>query len=93
MKILKVGFPTILNDNEDTYFKHLEGVVTGLDQYASISVNKKPEGILVRISPSDYRSLLALIVEIKKLNTGFGIIVDFSKSMKSANNICYNINF
>jgi hypothetical protein len=92
MKILKVGFPTIINDNEDTYFKHLEGVVTSLDQYATISANKKPEGILIRITPSDYKSLLTLITEIKKLNTTFGIVVDFSKSMKSSNNICYTIN-
>ena len=93
MKIVKEGFPNIINDNEDTYFRHVEGIVSSLDEYGSVSVTKKIDGIIVRITPSDYKSLLLMIQEIKKLHTKFGLIVDFSKSMKSANNICYNINF
>lgn len=93
MRILYSGFPSIISDNEETYFKHLEGLVSSLDQYASISASKKPEGIVIRVTPSDYKSLLSLLAELKKLNTKFGLIVEFSKSMKSSNNICYNINF
>lgn len=93
MKIVKDGFPTIISDNEDTYFKHIEGIVSSLDEYGSVSATKKIDGILVRITPSDYKALLIILQEIKKLHTKFGLIVDFSKSMKSANNICYNINF
>jgi hypothetical protein len=93
MKIVKSGFPSIINDNEETYFKHIEGIVSSLDEYGSVSVTKKSEGIVVRITPSDYKAHLNIFSEIKKLHTQFGLIVDFSKSMKSANNICYNINF
>lgn len=93
MKIIKEGFPSIINDNEDTYFKHVEGIVSSIDEYGSVSVTKTIDGIVVRITPSDYKSLLTMLQEIKRLHTKFGLIVDFSKSMKSANNICYNINF
>jgi hypothetical protein len=93
MKLIKNNFPSILKENEVTYFKHLEGIVASLDNGASISITKKPEGILVRITPSDYIRFNYILSEIKKIHTKFGIKVEFSKSMKSSNNICYNINF
>lgn len=93
MQIVKEGFPSIISDNESTYLKHVEGIVSSLDEWGSVSATRKLDGIIVRITPSDYKSLLLILQEIKKLHTKFGLIVNFSKSMKSAHNICYNINF
>jgi hypothetical protein len=92
MKINKNNFPSIISDNEETYFRHLEGIIASLDKYAAISLTRKPEGISVRITPSDYPSLTSILSQVKKVNTLFGIEVEFSKSIKSSNIICYNIN-
>jgi hypothetical protein len=87
-----LNFPTILSENEETYFRYLEGVVGSVDTDASIQVINRSEGISVRISPGSMQNFQIILQEVKKFHTLLGIRVSFSKSMKAGNNIHYTIN-
>ncbi len=93
MVVQKVNFPSILKENEETYFRYLEGIVSSVDIDASILFNKKGEAILIRISPSSPDRLNIILSEMKKFHTMLSIVVEFSKSMKAGNNISFTIDF
>ena len=93
VQINKVNFPPIISDNETTYFKYIEGIISSIDLYASIQVTKRELGISMRISPSTPESFIPMLDAIKSFHSSFGIRVDFSKSMKTSTNISFNIDF
>lgn len=87
-----LNFPTILSENEETYFRYLEGVVGSVDTEASIQVINRSEGISVRISPGTMENFQIILQEVKKFHNLLGIRVTFSKSMRAGSNIHYTIN-
>ena len=97
MKIQKVNFPKILKDNEETYFRYLEGIIDSVDIGTCVICTRKlvedKDGVSIRISPSEPAAFHTILEEIKRFHTLLGIQVEFSKSMKAGNNICFSINF
>lgn len=93
MELYQVNFPSLLPENEQTYLRYLEGVLSSIDEGSIGQVTRRIEGVSVRISPSSPRFIAPLLTEIKKLHTMLGIEVEFSKSMKAGRNIFFNINF
>jgi len=93
MQVKRVNFPQILKDNEETYFRYLEAVVSSVDYESSMQFTKRELGIGVRISPSTPETFSSILDCMKKLHTQFGIHVDFSKSMKASSTINFNIDF
>lgn len=91
MKIIYINFPSILDDNEMLYYDNLGAYIESIDQTATIRVTKKLQGINVRISPSHPRYLPKLIQDMKRFHTLFGLILEFSKSMKKTCTISYDI--
>lgn len=87
-----LNFPKVLSENEETYFRYLEGVVGSVDTDANIQVINRSEGISVRISPGSMQNFQVILQEVKKFHNLLGIRVSFSKSMKAGNNIYYTIN-
>lgn len=97
MQIQRINFPKVIKDNEETYIKYLEGLVSSVDIDASIQLtsrlSKETNGILVRISPSHPARFDMILEEMKKFHRMLNIEVNFSKSMKSGNNISFFIDF
>jgi hypothetical protein len=93
VELYKVGFPSLLSENEQTYFRYLEGVVSSIDESSVGQVTRRVEGISVRICPASPGALAMILQEIKRLHTMLGIEVEFSKSMRAGRNIFFNINF
>jgi hypothetical protein len=91
--IEKLNFQSILKENEQTYFRYLEGIVLSVDEGAKIMVTKRSEDIGVRISPSAPSSFEIILQQIKRFHTMIDIQVEFSKSMKAGHNIFYAIKF
>lgn len=91
MLINRRFFPAIILDNEEVYFAHLEGVISSVDEYASLEITKAPDKIQFRIAPSLPKYNNMLLEEIIKLNNQFHIRLDLSKSIKSSGTISFNI--
>lgn len=92
MRVVKVGFPSILLDNESTYFSYLVGYIESIDSNCTVQITKKPTGINIRISPSEPKYASNIIVAVKQFHNLFGMNLDFSKSMKTSVTINFNIN-
>lgn len=93
MRIYRVNFPAILQENEETYFRHLEGIVSSNDLGAMVEVTRRHDGIGVRIVPSSHKAQGLLLQSIKRMHTALGLNVEFSKSMRASSNIYFKINF
>jgi hypothetical protein len=93
MIVQKLNFPSILQENELTYFRYIEGLITAVDVDASILFFRMGNKLRVRISPSAYENFFLILSEIKRFHTLLNIHVDFSKSMKAGSNISFMIDF
>lgn len=93
MVIQRVNFPSVLTEAENTYFLHLEGIVSSVDAHADVIVMRRLQGVSVRISPSSPAYFEIILQTIKKTHRFLGLEVEFSKSMRISSNIFFNINF
>jgi hypothetical protein len=91
MKINKRFFPEILQDNEELYFVYLEGILSSVDEYASLEITKAPYAYHFRLAPSLPKYSEMLLQEILKLHTFFKIRLDLSKSIKTSGTITFSI--
>lgn len=91
MRIKRTNFPSIINDNEEEYLNFLEAVINSIDIYGSVEVTHKPTGYLIRIAPSHPSYQEALFKYIKVFHNHLGIVVEFSKSIKSSSTITFII--
>lgn len=89
----KHNFQSILKENEQTYFRYLEGIVESVDADADIMVTKRSRDIAVRIAPSTPRHFNGVLEQIKRFHRAIDIEVEFSKSMKAGQNIFFSIKF
>lgn len=92
MRVVKVGFPVVMLDNENTYFSYLIGYIESIDSDSTLQATKTMNHVNIRISPSHPRYVESLIQEVKNFHNLFGIHLDFSKSMKASVTINFNIN-
>jgi hypothetical protein len=44
MEIHKRFFPSVMLDNETTYFSHLEGILSAVDEFSSLATTAKQNG-------------------------------------------------
>lgn len=93
MILYTIGFPQIVSENEKAYLAHLQGIIESVDMNATTQVSRRADGLSVRISPSGPDFFPIILSEIKSFHSMLNIRVEFSKSMKSGNNIFFNINF
>lgn len=92
METLFKNFPQIIEDNEAKYYSALKGIIESIDYKASVLITRRITGVSVRILPSSTGLINPIIAEVNKLNTMFGIRVEFSKSIKNTYAINFNIN-
>ena len=91
MVINKRFFPEVLPDNELAYFAHLEGVLSSVDELASLEITKNPHYYHFRLVPSLPKYNNMLLEEILKLHNIFQIKLNLSKSIKTSATIAFEI--
>lgn len=91
MEILKKYLPSILSENEKTYFAHLEGVINSVDELSSLQITRTYNSYLFRLAPSHPKYTNLIIEELLKLHTLFKIRLDMSKSIKTSGSIVFKI--
>jgi len=92
MQISRKFFPEIILENEKTYFAHLEGVISSVDEYSTLQITKSVNSYIFRLAPSVPKYNNLLLEEIFKLHKLFRIHLDVSKSIKSTGTIVFRIN-
>jgi hypothetical protein len=91
MTISKKFFPEVMADNEIAYFAHLEGILSSVDELASLEIIKSPHSYHFRLAPSLPKYNDMLLEEILKLHNIFQIKLKLSKSIKSSATIAFEI--
>jgi len=91
--IERVGFNSILEDNEEHYYQLLDSAITSVDEYSSTVVTKTPSSIKVRVVPSKPKNTELLLKQILELHNLLQLKLSLSKSMKSSANINFSLEF
>lgn len=91
MTISKKFFPEVMPDNEIAYFAHLEGILSSVDELASLEITKNPYSYHFRLAPSLPKYNPLLLEEILKLHNIFQIKLKLSKSIKASATIVFEI--
>ena len=91
MEIQRKFFPKIMKDNDETYFAHLDGVISSIYEHSSMMITKQPESYAFRIAPSLPKYNNMLIEQLINFHNMFGIRLIFSKSIKSSGTIVFKI--
>jgi hypothetical protein len=90
-QIVKKGFLRILTDNEDAYFRHLNGIIDSVDELATLEITRNPNSYHFRLAPSIPRYNDMLLEELLKFHNLLQIHLDLSKSIKSSATIVFDI--
>ena len=80
-----------MQDNEMSYFAHLEGLIDSVDELSTMEITKKPHAYHFRIAPSLPKYNNMLIEELLKFHNMFHIKLNMSKSIKSSATIVFEI--
>jgi len=92
MQINRKFFPEVINDNEETYFAHLEGIISSIDELSTMEITKNPSSYIFRIAPSLPKYNDMLLKELLKFHNLFQIRLNLSKSIKTSATIVFEIN-
>jgi hypothetical protein len=91
MEINRKHFPKLMQDNDETFLAHLEGVISSVDELCSLEITKSLESYKFRIACSLPKYNNMVIEEILKFCNMFHIRVDMSKSIKTSSVITFEI--
>lgn len=91
MQINKRNFPQVMLDNELAYFAHLEGIISSVDELATLEITKNPSSYHFRLAASVPRYNEMLLEELLKFHNLLQIHLDLSKSIKSSATIVFDI--
>jgi hypothetical protein len=98
MEINRKHFPKIMQDNDEVFLAHLEGVISSVDELCSLEITRRVDSYKLTDS---YRFRIAcslpkynnmLIEEILKFCNMFKIRINMSKSIKTSSVITFEIN-
>lgn len=92
MKINRKHFPKVMQDNDEVFLAHLEGVISSVDELCSLEITKNINSYRFRIAASLPKYNNMLIEEILKFCNMFKIRIDMSKSIKTTSVITFEIN-
>ncbi len=92
MYINRRFFPEVIQDNEQAYFAHLEGIISSIDELSSLEITRGPHSYQFRLAPSVPKYTQILLEEILKFHNLFQIKLNMSKSIKTSGSIVFEIN-
>ena len=91
MIINRKHFPKVMQDNDEIFLAHLEGVISSVDELCSLEITKNINSYRFRIAASLPKYNNMLIEEILKFCNMFKIRLDMSKSIKTTSVITFEI--
>ena len=91
MEINRKHFPKVMQDNDEVFLAHLEGVISSIDELCSLEITKNVESYRFRIATSLPKYNNMVIEEILKFCNLFHIKLDMAKSIKTSSVITFNI--
>mgnify|MGYP003661808751 FL=1 len=80
-----------MQDNDEVFLAHLEGVISAIDELCSLEITKNSDNYRFRIAASHPMYNNMLIEEILKFCNMFKIRIDMSKSIKTSSVISFEI--
>jgi hypothetical protein len=92
MEINRKHFPKVMQDNDEVFLAHLEGVISSVDELCSLEITKLADSYRFRIACSLPKYNNMVIEEILKFCNIFQIRLDMSKSIKTTSVITFEIN-
>jgi hypothetical protein len=92
MEVNRKHFPKVMQDNDETFLAHLEGIISSVDELCSLEITKNIDNYKFRIAASLPKYNNMLIEEILKFCNLFHIKLDMSKSIKTSSVISFEIN-
>ena len=92
MEINRRHFPKVMQDNDEVFLAHLEGLISSVDELCSLEITKNTNSYRFRIATSHPMYNNMLIEEILKFCNMFKMRVDMSKSIKTTSVITFEIN-
>lgn len=92
MEINRKHFPKVMQDNDEVFLAHLEGVISSVDELCSLEITKNNDSYRFRIAASLPKYNNMLIEEILKFCNLFQIRLDMGKSIKTSSVITFEIN-
>lgn len=92
MEINRKHFPRVMQDNDEIFLAHLEGVISSVDELCSLEITKSLESYRFRIACSLPKYNNMVIEEVLKFCNMFHIRLDMSKSIKTTSVITFEIN-
>lgn len=91
MEVNRRHFPKKMQDNDEIFLAHLEGVISSIDELCSLEISKSINSYRFRIAASLPKYNNMLIEEILKFCNLFQIKLDMSKSIKTSSIIFFEI--
>lgn len=91
MNISRKFFPKMMQDNDETFLAHLEGVISSVDELCNLEITKNINSYRFRIATSLPKYNNMLIEEILKFCNLFHIRLDMSKSITTSSTIVFDI--
>jgi len=91
MEVNKKHFPKVMQDNDEVFLAHLEGVISSVDELCSLEIIKSINSYRFRIATSLPKYNNMLIEEILKFCNMFQIRLDMSKSITTSATIVFDI--
>ncbi len=82
----------MMQDNDETFLAHLEGIISSVDELCSLEIMKSVNSFRVRIATSHPKYNNMLIEEIFKFCNLFKLKLDMSKSITTSATIVFDIN-
>ena len=91
MKINRRYFPKIMQDNDEVFLAHMEGIISSVDELCNLEITKNIDSYKFRIAASLPKYNNMLIEEILKFCNMFRIKLDMSKSITTSSVISFEI--
>lgn len=91
MTVTKVGFPSILKDNDMAYLAYVLSNLDKLDSGCIVSIINGIDKIIFDVLPSDFFRKKMLLGEIIRIHRVIGIELEFSRTLEYSPSIYFSL--
>ena len=89
LDITKIGFPSILRDNDMAYIAGILQIISGIDEHARVIIIKTLDSYSFNITPNKESDLKYLIRAISKYHKTIDLPIEYSKSIKLSRSLSF----
>lgn len=91
MTVYFKDIPKVMLENEKAYFQLLEASIESIDELSTLEIRKNPMDYSFRIAISSPVYLNPLVSSLNTLHNMLGIVLQYSKSIKSSYALSFKI--